>query len=130
MTPDQAINSDPSDHSAHKTGAIWQEIAPILDTSPTNLGVKVRNALPLGFFDQNNLAEVGHALGIGEDGARKRAERALEKLRGLLVQRGLAVPTALLATVFVANAAFLLSALTVSTALTGTVVTTPLMKGV
>src|SRR6185503_6987872 len=83
----------------------WQEVAPVLDESLARLGETDRHSLLLRFFEQKKLADVGRALGLSEDGARKRVERALEKLRALLGQRGVAVPGALLATVLAANAA-------------------------
>jgi RNA polymerase sigma factor (sigma-70 family) len=125
-----AMSSDLNDHTAQKSETIWQEIAPILDEALIGLGDKDRNALLLRFFEQKNLAEVGRALGISEDGARKRVERALEKLRGLLGQRGVAIPVALLATVLVANAIpSVPPTVIVSTTLTGTAATSPLVKG-
>jgi len=125
-----AMSSDLNDHTAPKSETIWQEIALILDEALIGLGDKDRNALLLRFFEQKNLAEVGHALGISEDVARKRVERALEKLRGLLGQRGVAIPVALLATVMVANAVpSVPSAMIVNAALTGTAATSPLVKG-
>ncbi len=125
-----AMNPDLNDLSAQTSEIIWQEIAPILDEALAGLGDKDRNALLLRFFEQKNFAEVGHALGIGEDGARKRVERALEKLRRLLGQLGVAVSAALLATSLVANAVpSVPPTLIVSAALTGTAATTPLVKG-
>jgi RNA polymerase sigma factor (sigma-70 family) len=85
--------------------AAWQEIAPVLDESLARLGETDRHALLLRFFEQKNLAEVGSALGLSEDSARKRVQRALEKLRRALSQRGIAVPVAVLSTVLAANAA-------------------------
>src|SRR5882724_30658 len=79
-----AMSLNLNDHTTQNSETIWQEIAPILDEALIGLGHKDRNALLLRFFEQKNLAEVGHALGISEDGARKRLGRALEKLRGLL----------------------------------------------
>jgi RNA polymerase sigma factor (sigma-70 family) len=125
-----AMNHELNNGAAGPNENVWLEIAPVLDEALTRLGEKDRNALLLRFFQQKNLAEVGQALGIGEDGARKRVERALDKLRGLLGQRGVAIPAAMLATVLVANAVPSVPAtFTVGAALTGTAATTPLVKG-
>jgi len=125
-----AMNSPSNDSTAGANESIWQEISPVLDEALTRLGEKDRNALLLRFFEQKNLAEVGQALGIGEDGARKRVERALDKLRGLLGQRGVVIPAAMLSTVLIANAVPSVPAtLTVGAALTGTAATAPLVKG-
>ena len=82
------MNSETSESTSGSNENVWQEVAPILDEALARLGDKDRNALLLRFFEQKNLVEVGQSLGIGEDGARKRVERALDKLRGLLGQRG------------------------------------------
>jgi hypothetical protein len=64
---------------------------------------------------------------LSEDGARKRVERALGKLRGLLGQRGIVVTGAVLATALAANAAPAAPVtLTISTAAAAT---TSLLKG-
>ncbi len=98
MNPDQA-NLSTDEH------ALWQEIAPVLDESLLRLDETDRYALLLRFFEQKKLAEVARVLGLSEDGARKRVERALQKLRTLLGQRGVAVPAAILVAVLSANAA-------------------------
>jgi RNA polymerase sigma factor (sigma-70 family) len=125
-----AMNPELNDGAAGANDQIWQEISPVLDEALTHLGEKDRNALLLRFFEQKNLLEVGQALGVGEDGARKRVERALDKLRGLLGRRGVAVSAAMLATVLAANAVPSLPAtLAAGVALTGTAATAPMVKG-
>ena len=42
----------------------------------------------LRFFENKNFAEVGAALGASEDAAKKRVNRALEKLRKFFTKRG------------------------------------------
>ncbi len=44
--------------------------------------------LVMRFFEGRSLKEVGFALGLTENAARMRVERSLDKLRGLLSQRG------------------------------------------
>jgi RNA polymerase sigma factor (sigma-70 family) len=116
------------DHEPHHDeAAAWQEIAPVLDESLSRLNEADRHALLLRFFEQKKMADVGHALGLTEEGARKRVQRALEKLRGLLGKRGVVVPSALLATALVANAA---PAAPVTLIAVSTVAaTSPLVKG-
>ena len=60
---------------------LWQQISPLLDEALAQLGEKDRQAVLLRFFENKSLAEVGNRLGTGEDTARKRVSRALEKLR-------------------------------------------------
>src|SRR6185436_8416514 len=47
-----------------------------------------RTALILRFFKESSLREVGTALGLTENAARMRVDRALEKLRHSLAKRG------------------------------------------
>ncbi len=70
-----------------------EEIAPVLDDSMSRLRSRDRDALLLRFYQQKSLAEVGAALGVSEGAAKIRILRAIEKLRGLLRRRGVAVPT-------------------------------------
>jgi hypothetical protein len=42
------------------------------------------------FFDQRSMRELGLALGISEDAAKMRVSRAMEHLRGLFGERGVA----------------------------------------
>jgi RNA polymerase sigma factor (sigma-70 family) len=117
-----------NDHEPQsEEAAAWQEIAPVLDESLSRLNKADRHALLLRFFEQKKMADVGHALGLTEEGARKRVQRALEKLRGLLGRRGVVVPSALLATALVANAAP--AAPVTVVALTTIAATSPLVKG-
>lgn len=48
-----------------------------------------REAVALRFFEQRSFAEIGAALRLSEEAARKRLDRALEKLRLALSRRGL-----------------------------------------
>ena len=61
----------------------WRRIAPELDEGLERLGKPERNAILLRFFEEKNHHEVGTTLGITEEAAKKRVNRALEKLRGL-----------------------------------------------
>jgi RNA polymerase sigma factor (sigma-70 family) len=71
------------------TEPLWQQISPLLDEALGTLGEKDRRALLLRYFEDKTLAEVGQALAVGEDGARKRVARALEKLHDYFVRRGI-----------------------------------------
>lgn len=78
------IAPDTNDESAR----LWERVAPVLDDSLARLREADRSALLLRFFRNCSLAEVGAALGIAEEAARKRVGRALEKLREELQRRG------------------------------------------
>jgi hypothetical protein len=53
--------------------------------------------LLLRFYERRDLRAIGVALGVSEDAAQKRITRALDKLRGLLAARGVALGAAGLA---------------------------------
>lgn len=84
--------------------ANWEQIAPQLDHALAELSDTDRDALLLRFFERQTAKEIGCRLGVGEEAAQKRVARALERLRGVFVARGLAVPSATLAGVLTANA--------------------------
>ena len=81
----------------------WQQIAPFLDGALDKLGRKDHDALVLRFFENKNFAEVGAALGTGEDNARMRVNRALERLRKIFSKRGIVSSTTILAGAISAN---------------------------
>jgi len=62
-----------------------------------------REAILLRYFENRQFAEIGGKLGLNENAARMRVERALEKLRAVFLRRGVAATTAL-ASVISANA--------------------------
>jgi hypothetical protein len=67
---------------------IWNQMSPLLDEALAALGERDRQAVLLRFFENKSLAEIGNALGLGEDTARKRVSRALEKLNRYFAKRG------------------------------------------
>src|SRR5690349_7153327 len=77
----QLLSSDASDSA-------WQQIQPVLDDAMHELNETDRSAVVLRFFEDRSLKEVGLALGLNENAARMRVERALEKLQSLLAKRG------------------------------------------
>ncbi|HZQ47249.1 MAG TPA: sigma-70 family RNA polymerase sigma factor [Verrucomicrobiae bacterium] len=66
----------------------WERLRPLLDAALDQLAPADRDALLLRFFEQRSLREIGEALGSGEEAARKRVTRALDKLRSSLGRRG------------------------------------------
>jgi len=67
----------------------WSALRPVIDSALGDLKEGDRDALLLRFFQSRTLAEVGDALGLSENAARMRVDRALDKLHGLLVRRGI-----------------------------------------
>jgi RNA polymerase sigma factor (sigma-70 family) len=82
----------------------WEQIARYLDEGLDQLNSSDRDALVLRFLKRQDFRAVGAALGISEDAAQKRVSRALEKLRGVLGRRGVALTTTALASVLAAEA--------------------------
>jgi RNA polymerase sigma factor (sigma-70 family) len=82
----QSLSDSGCDASSQQE--IWKQIAPVLEAALDKLNARDRDAVLLRFFENKTLAEVGAALGVSEDGARLRVNRALEKLRKLFIQHG------------------------------------------
>ena len=99
----EAHMQSPAAEPAAGTDAAWPEIAPLLDQAMARLNEPDRHAIVLRYFENRSLAEVGRALGTREDAARMRVNRALEKLRQILVKRGVSSTTALIAGAISAN---------------------------
>ncbi len=89
--------NDPAD-------AVWQQLAPVLEEAMRELADADRDAILLRFFERQTFRVVGDTLGTSEDGARKRVERALEKLRGYFGRRGVTVSAVVLGEVLSAQA--------------------------
>ena len=91
-------------------------------------GEKDHNAIALRFFEGRNFSDVGVALGTSEHSARKRVQRAVEKLRTFFKKRGITLSAAVIAGAVSANSVQaapvgLATSVTVA-AIKGTVVTT------
>ena len=80
------------------------EIAPVLDDAIDQLNTQDRVAIVLRFFEQRDFRSVGEVLGIPENTARMRVNRALEKLGKLLKRQGIACSAAALATALATGA--------------------------
>ena len=76
----------------------WKEIAPLLNEAMAWLGKEDRQAVLLKFFEKKSLKEIGIELGLSEDAARKRIDRALPKLQEYFSKRGVTVSTVALST--------------------------------
>ncbi len=82
----QSMNELLSEDSPHE---VWQRVRPALDDALHELKEGDRAALVLRFLEERSLGDVGARLGLNENAARMRVDRALEKLRGLLARRGI-----------------------------------------
>ena len=82
----------------------WTRFRPALDAVMHELNEADREAILLRFFENRRLAEIGERFGLSEDAARKRVDRALDKLRERFAQRGITTTAAALSVVIAANA--------------------------
>lgn len=86
--------SDPSPTPPEDTH--WLELRPVVDDVLGALSAADRELILLRFFQDRPFAEVGRLLGVPENTARMRVERALERLRVRLARRGVTSTAALL----------------------------------
>lgn len=71
--------------------ALWIRLAPHLDAELAALPADDRSALVLRFFEKRSHRSVAAELGVSEEAARKRIDRALEKLRDRLGKKGVSL---------------------------------------
>ena len=83
MNAHDATRTPPSDD--------WENLAPFLDDALAGLSEQERAAITLRYFHQSSLDEVANKLGVSADAARKRVDRALEKLRRFFARKGVTI---------------------------------------
>jgi RNA polymerase sigma factor (sigma-70 family) len=83
----------------------WARIRPVLDGAMLELSNDDREAVLLRYFQERPVAEVAARLRVTEAAAYKRLERAIERLRTLLQQRGITSSAGALAAILGAEAA-------------------------
>lgn len=66
----------------------WSELRPVIDGAVGDLSAKDREALLLRYFENRSHREIGQLLGLNDNAARMRVERALDKVRRILAKRG------------------------------------------
>ena len=87
----QSILDEPGDD------ALWRQLAPHLETAMSRLNATDRTLLALRFYENKTGPEAAALLRIREETARKRTNRALEKLRLFFAKRGVDSTTAAIA---------------------------------
>lgn len=87
-----------------ETNPDWERLRPVVDEALGELSEPDYDALVMRFFKNQDMLSVGRALGVSDDAAQKRISRALEKLRGILSERGITTTSAALAVLLSANA--------------------------
>lgn len=106
----------------------WTEVEPQLDAALAALSTGDRDLVALRYFERKSMAEVGTRLGIGEDTAKKRVSRALERLRRQFTKCGMILTVsglAVLLTQLPTNAAPAGLATAITTAVTTQTVPAP-----
>jgi RNA polymerase sigma factor (sigma-70 family) len=104
----------------------------VVDRALNRLEAQERDAILLRFFEGRSFREVGAALSISEEAAKKRVWRGIEKLRQILTPSGGAAPAAAtIAGILAAShpAPATLASVAAATALTGTGAAFSLAKG-
>src|SRR5437762_6974732 len=82
QTMNELLTSDPSE-------SVWRQVQPVLDDAMHELSEADRTAVVLRFFEGRSLKEVGLTIGLNENAAHMRVDRALEKLQIQLAKRGI-----------------------------------------
>lgn len=82
----------------------WARLEPVIDALIDELPEIDRRAVVMRFYEKRSHGAIGAVLGLSEDATRKRLDRALDRLRGLLAKRGIATSSAVLATILPAHA--------------------------
>jgi RNA polymerase sigma factor (sigma-70 family) len=83
--------------SESAASADWSKLRPVLDSAMDRLSARDREAVLLRFFQGRSFGEIGAIVGLSEDAARKRIDRALAKLRDILRPHGVAPTSTALA---------------------------------
>jgi len=91
-------------NAMNATADDWTQIEPLLDDAMHALDDIDRTAILLRFFENKSLREVGETLGTTDDTARKRVNRAVERLREFLTKGGVTVGASGLALALSASA--------------------------
>ncbi len=76
---------------------LQEELLPLLDEHLAALGEADRAAVLLRYYQRCSFAEVGMQLGLSEEAAKKRVQRAVEKLRARMTAKGVALSDGALA---------------------------------
>ena len=84
--------------------AAWEQIAPQLDAALGALSEADRDALLLRYFERQSASEMALTLGISDEAAQKRVNRAVERLRDYFSQRKVTVGASGVVVLLAANA--------------------------
>lgn len=85
---DPSLNST---QSSAESESAWHEVAPHIDEALAALKEIDRNVILLRFYQKQSVEQIGRVIGAGESATQKRISRAVEKLRKILVARGITI---------------------------------------
>ena len=85
------------------TDALWTQLTPLLEAAMGRLNHPERDAVVLRFFNGKSFAEVAAATGISENAAKKRVNRALEKLHRHFSRQGISSTAGMMTDAMLAN---------------------------
>jgi hypothetical protein len=80
-----------NDLLAGEPDALWESIAPHLDAALSELNDSDREAVLQRYFQRKSSREMSLSLGVSTEAAQKRVNRAVDRLRELFAQRGIAI---------------------------------------
>ena len=89
--------------SSSEAQPAWELMAPHLDSALGQMRAADRDVMLLRFFEGRSMSEIAGRLGVSEAAAKKRVARALEKLRSRFAARGVAIPSAIIASALAAH---------------------------
>ena len=110
--------------SGSEPAADWERLRPVIDGELGAMSETDREAVLLRFFPGLPLAEVGARLGVNENTARMRVQRAVERLRVRLARRGLVSTEAALSILLAAQPSVAMP-VGLASAIVGTVASAP-----
>jgi hypothetical protein len=87
----------------HDADPAWESIAPQLDAALNELNGADREVMLLRYFEKKTAREIARIVGGNEESARKRTQRAVERLREVFAHRGIAAEAGGLAVVISAH---------------------------
>jgi len=83
--------------------ASWEQISPELDAALGELNEPDRDALLLRYFERKSAQEMAQILGISDEAAQKRVNRAVDRLRELFSKRKITIGASGLVVLITAN---------------------------
>src|SRR5262245_34320707 len=88
--------SSMSNLQSNESEAVWMQVAPYLDDALAQLNSIERDVILWRYFERRTAEQIGGRLGLTAEAAQKRVARALDRLRGIFAERGVAASTATL----------------------------------